>query len=129
MKNDTFNNILIAFMFGLIAVMFFCVLFGCSCKRPRVREFFANTENKDETSKKEDLPVPKKSTEKSTKTTEKKSDFSELSDFENSIIEGVQNGTITEKDMKEMIKSEKFTQENLANIISNIEKQIKSASK
>ena len=87
------NNILAIL---LILIILFMILFGCKCNK---YEKFENN-----------------------KTEEKKEEDNKLSQFENSILKGLTSGTITSSVLSDLIKTEKFTSENLENLISHVEK-------
>lgn len=94
-----YNNILNMFSLLLAFIILFIILFGCKCQTsymPMVKERF---ENKEEEKKEEDL-----------------------SSFEKSILNGLSAGSITTKDLTSLIKNEQFTEKNLDNLITHVEK-------
>lgn len=100
------NNILNLFSLVLALIILFIILFGCKCHRRYER--FENAEKKEE-------QVDEK--------TEKKSGAMELlSSFEKSILDGLSAGSITSKDLTSLIKNEQFTEKNLDNLITYVEK-------
>jgi hypothetical protein len=99
------NNVLNLFSLGLALIILFIILFGCKCHRRYER--FENAEKKEEVEVK----------------TEKKSGAMELlSNFEKSILDGLSAGSITSKDLTSLIKNEQFTEKNLDNLITYVEK-------
>jgi len=123
MRNITIDvdNLLIIISFALLIAIFFNLLFGCSYRKPR--EFFDNKETKDDKEDaKDDKDKSKKSKESfedkpKEKATESPSEPPvQLSKFEQEIKEGLENGTLKENDIMELIKAEKFTQVNVDNL-------------
>jgi hypothetical protein len=101
-----YNNILSLFSLVMALAILFIVLFGCQYKRYRHYEGF------------QDIKTDEKK-EPTSKTTPAKND---LSHFENKLMEGLSDGTVSTKDLETMINKEEFTQENLENMINYIEK-------
>ncbi len=98
------NNVLNLFSLGLALIILFIILFGCKCHRRYER--FENAEKKEETGG-----------------VEKKSGVMDLlSSFEKSILDGLSAGSITSKDLTSLIKNEQFTEKNLDNLITYVEK-------
>jgi hypothetical protein len=105
-----YNNILSLFSLVMALAILFIVLFGCQYKRYRHYEGFQDIKTDE---KKEPTPeTPKTSPPSKT----------DLSHFENKLMEGLNDGTVSTKDLETMIKKEEFTQENLENMINYIEK-------
>jgi flagellar biosynthesis/type III secretory pathway M-ring protein FliF/YscJ len=101
------NNVLNLFSLVLALIILFIILFGCKCHRRYER--FENAEKKEE--------------QVDEKKTENKSGAMELlSSFEKSILDGLSAGSITSKDLTSLIKNEQFTEKNLDNLITYVEK-------
>jgi hypothetical protein len=102
-----YNNILSLLSLVMALAILFIVLFGCQYKRYRHYEGFQDikTDEKKETTP--NTPPPAKT---------------DLSHFENKLMNGLNDGTVSTKDLETMIKKEEFTQENLENMINYIEK-------
>lgn len=127
MKNNTLQNVLIAVSFLLLVAIFLSLLFGCSYKKSFSFEYFSTEEKDNEKKDTKDVKKDAKEDKKEIKDDKKHDDSKHnLTDFEKEIKDGVQKGTISEKKMEELIKSEKFTQQNLSNILASINKDIKS---
>jgi len=124
MKNITVDvdNLLIIISFALLIAIFFNLLYGCSYRKPR--EFFDNKETKDEKEDAKDDKVKSKKSKESFEDKPKESSVPsvsqvppvQLSKFEQEIKEGLENGTLKENDIMELIKAEKFTQVNVDNL-------------
>jgi len=97
-----YNNIINIISIILILLIFFVILFGCQYKKYNYYEGFENT---NEEKKKED-----------------EKEKSNLSDFEQSILKGLTDGSLKTDGLTSLIKEEKFTQGNLNNIIAHVEK-------
>jgi uncharacterized membrane protein len=82
----------------LLFIILFIILFGCRGKR--YRERFTNNNEKEEK-------------EQSKKPT--------LSPFENNILEKLSNGSLSTEAFTNLIKEEKFTKDNLNNVINYVE--------
>lgn len=105
------NTIFMVITFILLLAIFLSILFGCTFK---YSENFENAEKK---------VVEVKEIEATTKKVEeivKKPTKIELTAIEKSVKKGVENGTMSEKDVLESIKSGKFTKENLDRIIEDL---------
>jgi hypothetical protein len=94
-----YNNILNLISLLLAFIILFIILFGCKCYNPSssIKERF---ENKKEEEEKKD----------------------NLSKFENTILEGLSSGSITTKDLTNLIQNNQFTEQNLENLIGHVEK-------
>jgi len=79
----------------LLLLILFIILFGCRSKR--YREQFTDKNDK----KEDDKPT--------------------LSAFENKVLEQLSNGELTTEAFTDLIKKEKFTQDNLNNVINYVE--------
>jgi hypothetical protein len=86
----------------LLLIILFVILFGCRGRRER----FTNKEDNDEET------TPKK---------EVKDNKPSLSNFENKVLNELSNGTLSTEAFTDLIKKEKFTQENLNNVINYME--------
>lgn len=101
----------------LILIILFVVIFGCRC--PHYYERFTNEEEKKE----------KKGNEKFISEMEEKmkgdklmGDGGDLSQYEKTILEGLTKGSITTETFTNLVKTEKFTENNLNNLIAYVEK-------
>jgi hypothetical protein len=107
-----YDNILFLLSIFLILVILFLVLFGC--RRTRIinanYERFTNINDNDE---KEELT---EITE-----TKKEKEVEKLSTFEKSILDGLSSGSLTTDNLSTLIKEEKFTENNLENLINYVE--------
>lgn len=92
-----YNNILNMFSLLLAFIILFIILFGCRCQP--IKEKFENKEHE-----------------------EKKGNAVELNSFEKSILTGLSSGSITTKDLTSLIKNEQFTERNLDNLITHVER-------
>lgn len=115
-----YDNILFLLSIFLILIILFLVLFGC--RRTRIinanYERFTNINDNDE---KEELT---EITETKTKTENKKTkneEVEKLSTFEKSILDGLSSGSLTTDNLSTLIKEEKFTENNLENLINYVE--------
>jgi len=79
----------------LLLLILFIILFGCRNKR--YREQFTDKNDK----KEDDKPT--------------------LSAFENKVLQQLSNGELTTEAFTDLIKKEKFTQDNLNNVINYVE--------
>ena len=102
MKTSFDTIILFACLFLAIAI-FFSVAFGCAFRKRK--EHFENKKN-----------------DKNDKNDKKDKKDNGLSKFENKLLTGISAGTITEKQIASYIKGGDFTKENLANMITYVEK-------
>jgi len=82
----------------LIFIILFIILFGCRFRNNRYERF---TNPEEEKEKKDNTPG--------------------LSDFENQILDKLSNGMLSTDGLTELITSQKFTQENLENMINYVE--------
>ena len=96
-----YDNILKLLSLALTFAILFIVIYGCQFKKYRYVEGFTNEENTEE-------PEIKK---------EKKT----LEGFEGKILEGLNDGSITNKEMEKFIENGTFTKKNLENIIEYID--------
>lgn len=83
----------------LLFIILFIILFGC--KGRRYRERFSNNEKEEE--KKEKITEPT------------------LSPFENNILKQLSDGTLSTEAFTDLIKKEKFTKDNLNNVINFVD--------
>jgi len=102
---NNYNNILNMFSLVLALIILFIILFGCKCQKGGLFERFENAEMKKE--EKFDAKDTKKDL---------------LSNFEKSVLDGLSAGSITSKDLTSLIKNEQFTEKNLDNLITYVEK-------
>jgi hypothetical protein len=99
---EYYDNILKLLSLALIFAILFIVIYGCQFKKYRYVEGFTN----DDTSNEEP---------------EKKEDIKSLEGFEGKILEGLNDGSITNKEMEKLIENGTFTKKNLENIIEYID--------
>jgi len=83
----------------LLFIILFIILFGC--KGRGYRERFTNNNNETEETKETKKPI--------------------LSPFENNILEKLSNGSLSTEAFTNLIKEEKFTKDNLNNVINYVE--------
>jgi hypothetical protein len=102
-----YDNILKLLSLALTFAILFIVIYGCQFKRYRYVEGFANEE------------TPEKKEEEPEKTENKK--IKSLEGFEGKILEGLNDGSITNKEMEKFIENGTFTKKNLENIIEYID--------
>ncbi len=106
-----YDNILKLLSLALTFAILFIVIYGCQFKRYRYVEGFTN--EGEEPEKKEEEKLEKKEVkEEKTKT---------LEGFEGKILEGLNDGSITNKEMEKFIENGTFTKKNLENIIEYID--------
>lgn len=98
-----YDNILKLLSLALTFAILFIVIYGCQFKKYRYIEGFTN--EGEEPEKKED----------------KKEKFKSLEGFEGKILEGLNDGSITNKEMEKFIENGTFTKKNLENIIEYID--------
>jgi hypothetical protein len=103
-----YDNILKLLSLALTFAILFIVIYGCQFKRYRYVEGFANEEE-----------TPEKKEEEPEKTENKK--IKSLEGFEGKILEGLNDGSITNKEMEKFIENGTFTKKNLENIIEYID--------
>ena len=96
-----YDNILKLLSLALIFAILFIVIYGCQFKKYRYVEGFTN----DDTPPQEEAEEPKKT----------------LEGFEGRILEGLNDGSITNKEMEKFIENGTFTKKNLENIIEYID--------
>ncbi len=113
-----YDNILFLLSIFLILVILFLVLFGC--RRTRIinanYERFSNINDNDEKEELTEITETKKEKEK-----EKEKEVEKLSTFEKSILDGLSSGSLTTDNLSTLIKEEKFTENNLENLINYVE--------
>jgi hypothetical protein len=95
-----YNKIINIISIILILIILFIILFGCQYQRYNYYERFEN--NKDEE--------------------KEKKDETNLSSFEKNILKQLSDGSLKTEGLTELIKQEKFTEKNLNNIITHVEK-------
>lgn len=100
MANNLDNILLFVSLFLALAI-FVSVAFGCAFRKNSMFESFAN---------------------------KKKGSGNGLSKFENQLLEGISSGKIGAEKIEQFIKSEKFTKDNLSNMIKHVEKMKNSTS-
>ena len=82
----------------LLFIILFIIVFGCKGRYINYNERF---ENKEENKEKDNKPT--------------------LSPFENKILEQLSSGELTADKFTDLIRTERFTQENLTNVINYVE--------
>jgi cell division protein FtsN len=111
MKLTNVNTILI-YVSLLLAIAIFCsIVFGCYFKNHKIEKFSDTKDSKNNT----------KSTIKDSKDKEEKK---VLSKFENDILTKLSKGDMDNEEVEKLIKAEKFTKDNLSNIIEHLEQKI-----
>ena len=103
-----YDNILKLLSLALTFAILFIVIYGCQFKKYRYVEGFTN----DDTSPPQEEEEPEKK--------EVKKALS-LEGFEGKILEGLNDGSITNKEMEKFIENGTFTKKNLENIIEYID--------
>jgi hypothetical protein len=116
----------------LLLFILFTILISCRCPETRYvstdrhyprryyYERFTNKEDEDVDVNESDVK-PKKVEKVEKMTEEHISDKSKLNQFEKSVLEGLTNGSMKSEDLTKLIKSEKFTADNLEKIINHVE--------
>jgi hypothetical protein len=107
-----YNNILNLLSLALTFAILFIVIFGCQFKRYRRIEGFTGTTEEPEKEEKE---------KEKEKEEEKEEEFKTLEGFEGKILNGLNDGSITNEEMEKLIENGSFTRKNLENIISYID--------
>ena len=100
-----YDNILMLLSLALTFAILFMVIYGCQFKKYRRIEGFTTEEKEQE---KEEFE-----TETKVKST--------LDGFEGKILNGLNDGSITNKEMEQLIENGTFTKKNLENIIEYID--------
>jgi hypothetical protein len=104
-----YNNILNLLSLALTFAILFIVIFGCQFKRyRRIEGFTGTTEEPEKEEKEEDKE-------------DKEEEFKTLEGFEGKILNGLNDGSITNEEMEKLIENGSFTRKNLENIISYID--------
>jgi hypothetical protein len=98
-----YDNILKLLSLALIFAILFIVIYGCQFKKYRYVEGFTN-----------DITPQEEEPKKEVKT-------AILEGFEGKILEGLNDGSITNKEMEKLIENGTFTKKNLENIIEYID--------
>jgi hypothetical protein len=106
-----YNNILNLLSLALTFAILFIIIYGCQFKRYRHIEGFKGTT--DEPEKEEEKEKEKDENEKE--------EFKTLEGFEGKILNGLNDGSITNEEMEKLIENGSFTKKNLENIISYID--------
>lgn len=88
----------------ILLIILFIIVFGCRFRM--VNSYYENFSNKDEKDDKN----------------KKETDKTELSPFENKVLEELASGQMTTEAFTDLIKTERFTQQNLDNMIAHVEK-------
>jgi hypothetical protein len=102
-----YDNILNLLSLALTFAILFIVIYGCQFKKYRYVEKFSNDE-KEEEIKKEENKTPEEFK-------------SSLEGFEVKILNGLNDGSITNNEMEKLIENGTFTRKNLENIIEYID--------
>lgn len=102
-----YDNILNLLSLALTFAILFIVIYGCQFKKYRYVEKFSNDEKEEEIKKDEN---------------KKPEEFkSSLEGFEVKILNGLNDGSITNNEMEKLIENGTFTRKNLENIIEYID--------
>ena len=102
-----YDNILNLLSLALIFAILFIVIYVCQFKKYRYVEKFSNDEKEEEIKKEEN---------------KKPEEFkSSLEGFEVKILNGLNDGSITNNEMEKLIENGTFTRKNLENIIEYID--------
>jgi hypothetical protein len=108
----------------LLLFILFTILISCRCPETRYvsthryyprRNYYERFTNKDDEKDEE----PPKKVEKMTE--EHIDDKNKLNQFEKSVLEGLSTGSMKTEDLTKLIKTEKFTADNLEKIINHVE--------
>ena len=102
-----YDNILNLLSLALTFAILFIVIYGCQFKRYRRIEGFKGTTDE-----------PEKEEEKEEK---EEKEIKTLEGFEGKILNGLNDGSITNEEMEKLIENGSFTKKNLENIISYID--------
>ena len=113
----------------LLLFILFTILISCRCPETRYVETSRNyprryyyerfTNKEDDVNEDAEKKDNKDKTEKMTE--EHIDDKSKLNQFEKSVLEGLSNGSMKTTDLTKLIKSGKFTADNLEKIINHVE--------
>jgi H+/gluconate symporter-like permease len=103
-----YHNILNLLSLALIFAILFIVIYGCQFKKYRYIEKFSNDEEEEKEIKKEENKKPEEFK-------------SSLEKFEVKILNGLNDGSITNDEMEKLIENGTFTRKNLENIIEYID--------
>jgi hypothetical protein len=106
-----YDNILKLLSLALTFAILFIVIYGCQFKKYRYIEKFSNDEEEKAEEKDEEKPEKKKPEEFK----------SSLEGFEVKILNGLNDGSITNSEMEKLIENGTFTRKNLENIIEYID--------
>lgn len=108
----------------LLLFILFTVLVSCRCPETRYvsTQHYPRRYYYERFTNKEDGEGDEKDVKKEKMTEEHiDKDKSKLNQFEKSILDGLSNGSVKTEDLSKLIKTEKFTAENLENIINHVE--------
>jgi len=108
-----YNNILKLFSLGLTISILFIVIYGCQFRKYRNIERFSNEE--------EEPTTEQPSSSEPTETKNEKFELPKIEGFESKILNGLNDGSITNKEMEKFIENGTFTKKNLENIIEYID--------
>ena len=111
-----YDNILKLLSLALTFAILFIVIYGCQFKKYRYIEKFSNDEDDKDEEKLEKLEKLEKP--ENQKKAESKSS---LEGFEVKILNGLNDGSITNSEMEKLIENGTFTRKNLENIIEYID--------
>ena len=109
-----YDNILNLLSLVLVLFILFIVLFGCQFRKQRQIERFSTSVEKTE----DDI----KSNNNDDNNDDDNNKTKSLEGFEGKILNGLNDGSITNKEMETLISNGTFTKKNLENIIEYIEK-------
>jgi hypothetical protein len=110
----------------LLLFILFTILISCRCPETRYitnnDRYYPRRHYYERFTNKEDEPVIDEPSKKVEKMTEEHIDSkNKLNQFEKSVLEGLSNGTMKTEDLTKLIKTEKFTADNLEKIINHVE--------
>jgi hypothetical protein len=108
-----YNNILKLFSLGLTISILFIVIYGCQFRKYRNIERFSNEE--------EDEATEPPASSETNETKKEKFELPKIEGFESKILNGLNDGSITTKEMEKLIENGTFTRKNLENIIQYID--------
>jgi len=119
---SNYNIILNLFSLVLVLSILFIVIYGCQFKKynnKRIERFTDVNENEYNNENENNIDIIE--TAKIKNDNNEKNKITGLEGFEGKILDGLNNGTINDMDMKKLIETGTFTKDNLENIIKYVE--------
>jgi hypothetical protein len=113
-----YDNILNLLSLVLVLFILFIVLFGCQFRKQRQIERFSTSVEKTE----DDIKSSNNDDNNNDNNNDDNNKTKSLEGFEGKILNGLNDGSITNKEMETLISNGTFTKKNLENIIEYIEK-------